>query len=120
VFGQIVIKKDSLLDKDHIKKITEAYNQCDCSGINIWIDVFLESPVNEKLGMIPGKEKLPEPVDPGVTFVRKGYADPLVFGRSGKNNPVFVYFGFSRGGNTPYVVNKLIRFYIDRPNISDN
>ena len=49
VFGQIVINKDTLLNQTYIQKITKAYDQCNCSGINIWIDGFDEHEDNQNL-----------------------------------------------------------------------
>jgi hypothetical protein len=38
VFGQIVINKDVLLNRDAIQKIVIKYNQCDCAGFTVWVD----------------------------------------------------------------------------------
>jgi len=49
VFGQIVINKDTLLNENHIQRITKAYSQCNCSGINIWVDGFDEHEDNRNI-----------------------------------------------------------------------
>jgi hypothetical protein len=49
VFGHIVINKDILFDKNYIKKIAEKYSQCDCTGINFWVDGFDEHEDNQNI-----------------------------------------------------------------------
>jgi hypothetical protein len=49
VFGHIVINKDVLLDESYIKKITKKYSQCDCTGINFWVDGFDEHEDNQNM-----------------------------------------------------------------------
>ncbi|MCL2410114.1 MAG: hypothetical protein FWC97_00585 [Treponema sp.] len=49
VFGQIVINKNILLNEEYVLRIIEAYNNCDCSGINIWVDGLDEHEDNQKI-----------------------------------------------------------------------